>query len=87
MESFWLISFNLGSSIPWGVGKLVSKDGANATLQTTTPSSSYSMSPAMSSAAEKNASVQIAVANDATATAPTFILFAFLFIMNYLVFV
>jgi hypothetical protein len=78
-----------GANIPWGVGKLVTKDSATGQTVTagTSPSSTYSMSPAMSSAAEKNASLEIAVSSDAnmlTASTLVFLLcYAFFSYMHY----
>ncbi|RCI01943.1 hypothetical protein CU098_007126 [Rhizopus stolonifer] len=44
-----------GASIPWGVGKLV---GGSINQLTVKPTGTYSMNPAMASAAEKNAKVK-----------------------------
>lgn len=46
----------VGAKIPWGVGKLAGQSIPKST-------STFSMSPAMASAAEKNAAVVIAVSN------------------------
>lgn len=48
-----------GAKIPWGVGRMVS-DAKGFPLSNV----AYSMTPAMASAAERNAAVEIAVSNN-----------------------
>ncbi|KAI9358355.1 hypothetical protein BD770DRAFT_387131 [Pilaira anomala] len=48
-----------GAKIPWGVGKMVTEKSKGFPLSNV----AYSMTPAMASAAERNAAVEIAVSN------------------------
>jgi hypothetical protein len=76
----YALTILIGADIPWGVGKIA---GLGASSKST---ATFSMNPAMASAAEKNAAVVIAVSNGATtANLPSMFMYA-MFVLGSLLF-